>query len=76
LLVAGLKHFFYFPQELGMSSSQLAFIFFRGVDQPPTSLDQDIDHLAAAELGKAAKLSLAEVDNSEVQTLGARGNCT
>jgi len=70
-----LETFFYFPQELGMSSSQLA-IFFRGVAQPPTSLDQDIDHLAAAELGKAAKLSLAEGDHSEVQTLGARGNGT
>ena len=29
--------FFIFPLILGMSSSQLIFIFFRGVAQPPTS---------------------------------------
>ena len=28
---------FIFPEILGMSSSQLTFIFFRGVAQPPTS---------------------------------------
>ena len=27
---------FIFPEILGMSSSQLTFIFFRGVGQPPT----------------------------------------
>jgi len=31
----GLEHGFYFPIQLGMSSSQLTFIFFRGVAQPP-----------------------------------------
>ena len=39
-LVGGLEHQFYFPiyiYILGMSSSQLTFIFFRGVAQPPTS---------------------------------------
>ena len=30
---------FIFPEILGMSSSQLTFIFFRGVAQPPTSHD-------------------------------------
>ena len=29
-------HFFIFPLILGMSSSQLTFIFFRGVAEPPT----------------------------------------
>ena len=32
-----LWNIFYFPIQLGMSSSQLTFIFFRGVAQPPTS---------------------------------------
>ena len=36
-LVGGLKHLDHFSIQLGMSSSQLTFIFFRGVDQPPTS---------------------------------------
>ena len=36
-LVGGLERFIFF-HKLGMSSSQLTFIFFRGVDQPPTSL--------------------------------------
>ena len=35
-LVGGLEHFL-FSHILGMSSSQLTFIFFRGVAQPPTS---------------------------------------
>ena len=37
-LVGGLEHEFYFLHimALGMSSSQLTFIFFRGVGQPPT----------------------------------------
>ena len=30
-LVGGLEHDFYFSIQLGMSSSQLTFIFFRGV---------------------------------------------
>ena len=30
-LVGGLEHRFYFPIQLGMSSFQLTFIFFRGV---------------------------------------------
>ena len=30
--------FFIFPEILGISSSQLTFIFFRGVAQPPTRL--------------------------------------
>ena len=34
-LVGGLEHFL-FCHILGMSSSQLTFIFFRGVGQPPT----------------------------------------
>ena len=34
-LVGGLEHVLYF-HILGMSSSQLTFIFFRGVGQPPT----------------------------------------
>ena len=37
LLVGGLEHCFYLSIQLGMSS-QLAFIFFRGVGQPTTSL--------------------------------------
>ena len=32
ILVGGLEHDFYFPNQLGMSSSQLTFIFFRGVE--------------------------------------------
>ena len=32
-LVGGLEHDFYFPIQLGMSSSQLTFIFFRGVQR-------------------------------------------
>ena len=36
-LVAGLEHQFVFFHILGMSWSQLTFIFFRGVAQPPTS---------------------------------------
>ena len=35
-LVGGLEHFL-FSHILGISSSQLTFIFFRGVAQPPTS---------------------------------------
>ena len=35
-LVGGLEHVFIF-HILGISSSQLTFIFFRGVGQPPTS---------------------------------------
>ena len=35
-LVGGLEHFLFF-HILGISSSQLTFIFFRGVAQPPTS---------------------------------------
>ena len=35
-LVGGLEHFL-FSHILGMSSSQLTFIFFRGFPQPPTS---------------------------------------
>jgi len=35
LLVGGLEHFLFF--HMGISSSQMAFIFFRGVGQPPTS---------------------------------------
>ena len=36
-LVGGLVAInFIFPEILGMSSSQLTFIFFRGVAQPPT----------------------------------------
>ena len=35
-LVGGLEHFFF--HTLGMSSSQLTFILFRGVAQPPTRL--------------------------------------
>ena len=34
-LVGGLEHDFEFSIQLGMSSSQLNFIFFRGVAQPP-----------------------------------------
>ena len=37
LVVTGCHEFFIFPEILGMSSSQLTFIFFRGVAQPPTS---------------------------------------
>ena len=37
-------------------------------------LDEDIEHLAAPELGKAAKLSLAEGDHTEVQRLRTRGS--
>jgi len=37
-LVGGLEHFL-FVHILGMSSSQLTFIFFRGVGQPPTRND-------------------------------------
>ena len=36
ILVGGLEHVL-FSHILGMSSSQLTFIFFRGVGQPPTS---------------------------------------
>ena len=35
-LIGGLEHFLFF-HILGMSSSKLTFIFFRGVGQPPTS---------------------------------------
>ena len=35
-LVGGLEHFLFF-HILRMSSSQLTFLFFRGVGQPPTS---------------------------------------
>ena len=39
LAVGGLVAIFgIFPEILGMSSSQLTFIFFRGVAQPPTGL--------------------------------------
>ena len=37
-LVGGLDHV-YFSIQLGMSSSQLTFIFFRGVGIPPTRND-------------------------------------
>ena len=36
-LVGGLEHFL-FSHILEMSSSQVTFIFFRGVAQPPTSI--------------------------------------
>ena len=36
-LVVGLEHGFLIFHILGISSSQLTFIFFRGVGQPPTS---------------------------------------
>jgi len=36
-LVGGLEHFLFF-HILGMSSSQLTFILFRGVGQPPTRI--------------------------------------
>ena len=36
-LVGALEHEFYFSIQLGMSSSQLTFLFFGGVGQPPTS---------------------------------------
>ena len=36
-LVGGLEHFL-FSHRLGISSSQLTFIFFRGVAQPPTRI--------------------------------------
>ena len=39
LLVGGLEHGFYFSHILGILSSQLTFIFFRGVGQPPNRLD-------------------------------------
>ena len=52
-LVGGLEHLDYFSNILGMSSSQLTFIFFRGVGIPPTrdvssiiSLRKDSPHLA------------------------------
>ena len=35
-LVGGLEHLDYFSIQLGVSSSQLTFIFFRGVAHPPT----------------------------------------
>ena len=38
LLVGALEHLLFF-HILGISSSQLTFIFFRGVAQPPTSCD-------------------------------------
>ena len=37
ILVGGLEHFLFF-HILGKSSSQLTFILFRGVGQPPTSI--------------------------------------
>jgi hypothetical protein len=37
-LIGGLEHGFYFSIQLGMSSSQLTSIFFKGVGQPPTRL--------------------------------------
>ena len=37
-LVGGLEHFWFF-HILGISSSQLTFMFFGGVAQPPTSFD-------------------------------------
>ena len=40
-LVGGLEHFL-FSHILGMSSSQLTFIFFRGVGIPPTRWKQSI----------------------------------
>ena len=40
-LVGGLEHDFF--HILGMSSSQLTFIFFRGVGQPPTSITVEWD---------------------------------
>ena len=40
-LVGGLEHVSFF-HILGMSSSQLTFIFFRGVGQPPTSDGLDV----------------------------------
>ena len=47
-LVGGLEHFLFF-HILGMSSSQLTFIFFRGVGQPPTSQlsSQNLETFAA-----------------------------
>ena len=39
LLVGGLEHELYFSIQLGMSSSQLTSIFFRGVGIPPTRKD-------------------------------------
>ena len=42
-LVGGLEHFLFF-HILGMSSSQLTFIFFRGVAQPPTRYVSSIFH--------------------------------
>ena len=39
ILVGGLEHDFYFPIQLGMSSSQLTLIFFRGVGIPPASYE-------------------------------------
>ena len=38
------RAFFIFPYILGISSSQLTFIFFRGVGIPPTSFHEPITH--------------------------------
>jgi hypothetical protein len=39
LLVGGLEHFYDFPETVGNVMIQLTFRFFRGVAQPPSSLD-------------------------------------
>ena len=56
-LVGGLEHFLIFPSK--ESSSQLTFIFFRGVAQPPTSNDRAdyINNIPSSKLTQTLKIT-------------------
>ena len=45
-IIGGLEHFLFF-HILGMSYSQLTFIFFRGVGQPPTRMGVEVANTQA-----------------------------
>ena len=56
-LIGGLEHFLFF-HTLGMSSSQLTFIFFRGVGQPPTRNCVAVQSLSVRLWGSLRALAL------------------
>ena len=61
---------FYFSIQLGMSSSQLTFIFFRGVGIPPTSIGSEV---CRPQLNIEAKLIHCEIESFAEKT--SRPSC-
>ena len=68
-LVSGLEYDFYFPIQLGMSSSQLTFIFFRGVAQPPTRISGVVLKLGS----RVPKVVMAAFGVSSLWQMRGRG---